>query len=376
MIGDGEELELGVARCGWSTPQRATSLVELDIPAAAAGARRVPVGYAFPDVSAHRPVSDWAAFAGSYPAAACKATEGRTFVDPSWRGFLAACRERGVLPVAYHFLRAETNIMEQARNFLNALDRGSCGVMLDVETSGAGTDPTVAQAAAWVDVVCNLTGKSRGQVLVYLPRWWWRAHGAGSSALAGAMLANSDYRASPDLSPFAGFAGVSVIQFSSTMRIAGVAEPGDMNIALGMSAEAFATALGCAPVDPPTVPVPPDSIPEVDVTPEQLRAVLNEGTGSGQADWAGTARETLSVIQRAYNAAAHAANTVDQVAAEVAEVRRAVGAPGEPEPVTPGRVVDWIADVSDVGVLAEVIASAGRRCGELIGDARGVATGA
>lgn len=237
------DIEPGLgAWCGHSTPDgerrdiRAIGLTAV---------RGLPLGYRYPDVSKFRPVIGWDEFAAAYPIAACKATEGMTYVDPTWSEFLANCRKRGILPIAYHFLRRETSTTEQARHFVRQLDGGPCGYMLDVETSGTGTNPTMAQADAWLAEVADLTGRVREQILVYLPRWWWRTYGGGSTLLCEAMLCNSDYRATPDLTPFAGFGVPDVIQYSSSAPIAGVTEPGDMNIAIDRTAAQFAAALGC-----------------------------------------------------------------------------------------------------------------------------------
>lgn len=110
--------------------------------------------------------------------------------------------------------------------------------------------------------------------------------------------------------------------------------------------------------------------PEGDVTtPEDLRAVLNEGTGHGQHDWAGTSRETLRVAQHALNAANHAAATVDQVAAGVELLRRGLvaAAPDAAEamkraPELPewGAVRDAVIAQPRVGDLAELIELASR----------------
>jgi hypothetical protein len=188
-------------------------------------------GYVYPDISPHTPVSDWDAFWGAYPVAACKATEGRTWRSAQWPTFLREARHRGKRPVAYHFLwpGSSSPISEQASNFIGyAWDGKPMGVMLDVETNGSGTNPTMADASAWLSAVSRLVGVARSRMLVYLPRWWWQAHGAGSTSTRDTLLVNSDYRASPNLTAFAGYDQVDALQFGSTIQIAGIG-PGDMN---------------------------------------------------------------------------------------------------------------------------------------------------
>jgi len=72
---------------------------------------------------------------------------------------------------------------------------------------------------------------------------------------------------------------------------------------------------------------------EDDVTPEEMRAVLNEGTGAGQTGWAGTSRETLAVGQRTFNQARAAADGVTALAAAVSRIERglSVAAPAAAE---------------------------------------------
>lgn len=225
------------SHCGRSTPPGMRETTATALP------RRIS-GYRYPDVSGYRPIADWGALAAAYPVACCKTSEGlRT--DPTWRAFLAGCRRRGILPIGYHFLRAEWSAEEQAAHFLRQLDGGPCGVMVDVETSLVRTNPTIGLADRWVRTVEAALHRPRSQVLCYLPRWWWLAHGAGAAALAGTLAVNSDYRASPDLTPYAGFRKIAVIQYSDRHPIAGVREPGDMNVALGMGVGGFAEAIGC-----------------------------------------------------------------------------------------------------------------------------------
>jgi hypothetical protein len=216
------------ARLLYHPESGSAALRAADGPAMAAVASAV---YAYPDVSHYTPVHDWAAFWDTYPIAACKATEGRSFHDSGWPTFLAQARVRGKLPVAYHFLWPSSSVPidDQADNFVGyAWDGRPLGIMLDVETNGQGGNPTMADASAWLTAVSTRIGVPRSRMLVYLPRWWWQAHGAGSTATRDSLLVNSDYRSSPNLSPFAGYDQLDALQFGSTVSIVGVG-PGDMN---------------------------------------------------------------------------------------------------------------------------------------------------
>lgn len=200
----------------------------------------LPDGYRFPDVSHYRTVCDWSAY-DSYPVSACKATEGASGKDSSFSNWRAIMRARNLFPVPYHFLRAGTSIASQVANYLeSAADGKPFGVMLDVETAGDGSNPTIAQANAWFNEVQRITGIPRSQMLCYMPRWWYSAYGGGSTALKDTILHNSHFSLSPNISGYAGDK-VEVIQYSSTAPIAGLCSPGtgDMNIAIGMTAGQF-----------------------------------------------------------------------------------------------------------------------------------------
>lgn len=211
----------------------------------------LPSGYRFPDVSHFRPVADWGAFS-RYPVSAAKATEGATWTDPEWTGWLAEMRRRGLTPIGYHFLRRGPTIDSQVANYLRAVKGGPVGVILDVETAGDGSNPTMAQANAWINQVTEKLGIRRSQVLVYIPRWWWLAHGGSSRALADTILWNSHYTTSPFIGAYAG-GNTEIIQYSSSAPIAGVSQPGDMNIAIGMTAAGLRQKILDVPEEEPDV---------------------------------------------------------------------------------------------------------------------------
>lgn len=199
----------------------------------------LPNGYRFPDVSKYRTVCDWQKYS-TYPISSCKASEGGSYNDPSFAMWLKNMRSRGLFPVPYHFLRAEYSIQDQVENYLNLLDGLPFGVMLDVETSGVGSNPTIAQANAWFNEVSRRTKIPRSNMLLYMPRWWYLAHGGGSVALRDTILWNSHYTTNPNMNGFAGDT-IEVLQYSSSAPIAGLCPPmtGDMNIAVNMTPTQF-----------------------------------------------------------------------------------------------------------------------------------------
>lgn len=200
----------------------------------------LPNGYRFPDVSHYRTVCDWSAY-DNYPVSACKCTEGSSGKDSSFNSWRSNMRARGLFPVPYHFLRRDSSVLEQVNNYLRAADDGKpFGIMLDLETAGNGSNATISQANEWFNRVRDRTGVPRSRMLLYMPRWWYNAHGGGSTILKDTILYQSAYSTSPSM---AGFAGdmFEVLQYSSTAPIAGLCSPGngDMNIAINMTAQQF-----------------------------------------------------------------------------------------------------------------------------------------
>lgn len=195
----------------------------------------LPSGYRFPDLSHYRTVCTWADH--DYPVAACKATEGASGKDSYFPTWMARMRALGRLPIPYHFLRAEPSVSSQVQNYLSTIDDGKpFAVMLDVETSGVGTNPSIGAANEWFNQVKSATGIPRSCMLLYMPRWWYNAFGGGSTVLKDTILWQSAYTNSPNMSGYAGD-NFEMLQYSSTAPIAGLCSPGtgDMNIAINMS---------------------------------------------------------------------------------------------------------------------------------------------
>lgn len=115
-----------------------------------------------PDVSSYQHHVDWHAVAGAGHAFAwCKATEGVSYVDPTfsanWAGIAAAGLVRGV----YHFARPDKNDpAAEAAHFLSVCQPGRTDlVALDIEVAGShGAANEAAWAQTWLDTVAAHTG--------------------------------------------------------------------------------------------------------------------------------------------------------------------------------------------------------------------------
>lgn len=220
----------------------------------------IPPGYVFPDLNGYVRHNNAVAFAKAYPVSACKVSEGANFgsagspgTSDYWPSYLAMCRAAHLYPIGYHFLRRGVAIGAQVDNFLRRAGAGSYGVMLDIETAGNGTNPTMAEADAWFDVLSQRTGRPRSAMASYVGRGWYDAHGGGSTALRDTVWWLPHYSRNPDLSPMAGWARPSILQFSSTAPGAGM-PPGDMNVAINMTASQLRAMLTASKPTGGTVP--------------------------------------------------------------------------------------------------------------------------
>lgn len=106
--------------------------------------------------------------------------------------------------------------------------------------------------------------------------------------------------------------------------------------------------------------------PGDDVDEAALRRVMNEGTGPGQTNWAGTSRETLNVSQHTYNAAAAAADRIAQALDALSRIEQHLAASTPTEAaLTAADVVTAVSRATDPGALADIIAAAGGRLRQL-----------
>jgi hypothetical protein len=168
-------------------------------------------GFEYPDISHYRPVADWGAVARAWRVIICKTTEGLDHKDSFWREFAREARRHKMIAGAYHFLNKEDGSIaaakQQARFFIDVLNRTGgwkdLWFMLDIEDYN-GKRPSMAQADAFLDELSRLTGRPRSTFVSYLPRWWWKAHGGGSTVLKDTIYCNSDYSDRPNMGAYAG----------------------------------------------------------------------------------------------------------------------------------------------------------------------------
>ncbi len=116
------------------------------------------------DISHHNNIFDFKKlFAGGWPYAFLKATEGTTFIDPRFNERWAAVKAAGVIRGAYHFFHANKDPIAQAHHYLQVIGKlgvGDLPAALDFEvTDGIGRETQIAQIQTWLDIVEKETGK-------------------------------------------------------------------------------------------------------------------------------------------------------------------------------------------------------------------------
>ncbi len=129
------------------------------------------------DISKWQGNIDWQKVkADGYSFAFAKATEGTTYVDPTfqanWQGMEAAGLVRG----AYHFFWPTLDPVTQAEHFVQTVspDATSLPPVLDLEKATI-LDPAALRekVKAWLDKVESLTGR---KAIIYTGSWYWNPH--------------------------------------------------------------------------------------------------------------------------------------------------------------------------------------------------------
>jgi lysozyme len=153
-----------------------------------------------------------------------KATQGSSYVDPSWTSFRDGANANNLILVAYHYVTLDA-AAAQAENVVTALGDMSIPVMLDFEAGSGDLTNFWAVADA-------ITVAGARVALSYIPRWYWQE--IGSPDLTGVPgLVASDYVAGTgyasalypgdDSDLWAGYGGVepAILQFTDAALVAG-----------------------------------------------------------------------------------------------------------------------------------------------------------
>jgi GH25 family lysozyme M1 (1,4-beta-N-acetylmuramidase) len=127
------------------------------------------------DMSSYQSVDNWAAVKNFGTAKAyCKATEGATWVDPTYFSHMNGARNAGIQPGPYHFWRPNDGPDVQARWFCQHAGWNPewMAPVLDLEVVAPGQSASDAAAAvrAWLEIVDNFTG-TRCRIYTNVATW-------------------------------------------------------------------------------------------------------------------------------------------------------------------------------------------------------------
>lgn len=201
------------------------------------------------DVSHHQGASlDFAAFRrAGVEFAFIKATEGADFQDSQFAKNLAKAQAAGMLVAAYHYVRSNATAAAQVANVVRTMDK-AIPVIPDVEANSGGT-------ALVRDIVAKLQAAGYHVPLTYLPRWYWQQIGSPSLSGLPSLWSSrypdnttgslADEYADVPGSYWNGYGGlgVTVLQFSSAVRLPGYGGNLDANAYKG-TREQLAAVLG------------------------------------------------------------------------------------------------------------------------------------
>jgi lysozyme len=136
-----------------------------------------------PDVSSYQGQPDWGrVHRAGFQFAACKATEGLTYTDPTFARNWQQIKAQGMVRIAYHFAHADPgrDPRAEAQHFLNVVkDRGGTanGIpALDIEAGGL----SGISFRRWVNAWCAEVQKHWRAGLIYTGAWFWNPRGGGS----------------------------------------------------------------------------------------------------------------------------------------------------------------------------------------------------
>jgi lysozyme len=178
-----------------------------------------------------------------------KSTEGSTFIDPAFVANLNEARQAGMLVAAYHYVRSNATAAAQVANVARVVPK-DVPVIPDIEANSGGV-------ALVRDIVARLQAAGYHVPLTYLPRWYWQQIGSPSLAGLPSLWSSrypdnvvgslTDELADVPATYWNGYGGlgVTVLQFSSSARVAGHA-PLDANAYLGTRTQ-LAALLGGQP---------------------------------------------------------------------------------------------------------------------------------
>lgn len=192
-----------------------------------------------------------------------KASEGESYVDPTFRKNWEGTKTAGMLRGAYHFFRSNADPGRQADCFINALkatgDMGDLPPAIDLESNdGQPNQRVISRAKAWMDRVQSAVNK---RPIIYSSQYFLQDHfsepGGGPPAWVKdypLWVAQYPKRYTPGMQPGLprGWTQWKFWQYSDKGRVDGVIDKVDLDLFNGSLEELYQFAGKPAPTDRPT----------------------------------------------------------------------------------------------------------------------------
>lgn len=198
-----------------------------------------------PDASWHQGTINWQSVRNAgMDFAIIKATEGTSYTHTDWfETNWPRVHASGLVPGAYHFLRANQSPAQQADYFVNTVgDFNGVLACLDVETGADGGHPTSQNAH---DFALRFNQRVPNHpLIVYTGRWYWV--GVLGNPLDGATIGplwHSAYTATPG-STYGGWPKFTFWQYTSSGTCPGIPSPCDLNQFFGTNSDLLALTGG------------------------------------------------------------------------------------------------------------------------------------
>jgi len=228
------------------------------------------------DISHHNPTPDWQALkAGGTLGVILKATEGASYVDPTFQSRWAAAKDNGLLRSAYHFLRpgSRLQLLSQLEHFLDVVNPSPTErLCLDWEDADVSFEEVEIAAATLMNMGHQVTIYG-SNVLVDACK------GKTSVTLSKTSLWQARYSSNEPEVPSI-WPTWSLWQFTEKAKVTGIKGAVDGNHWNGHPANLpawFDSSLALPPVERPPEPVPePDDDMTISMTvPPGFKVVIN-----------------------------------------------------------------------------------------------------
>lgn len=184
-----------------------------------------------PDVASYQGDVDWRKVkAAGHDFAFIKATEGTSYINPTFSREWPEIKAAGLIRGAYHFGRPKSDARAQARRFLRVIggwQKGDLPPVLDIETSdGLPASRVRAWVAAFVDEIHQHTGI---KPIVYTGGPFWRTN-VGLLSNLGCPLWLAAYVRDPKPYVPGAWRTYSFWQYTSSAQVPGIAGRCDMSV--------------------------------------------------------------------------------------------------------------------------------------------------